>query len=289
MKLTSTLLILSSILGVAYGKLFPQIALGGVGGEFEYRLVVQISNVTSGRWEGDVVLLPTEAGQSVWTGEWAVNGESQTGKAAYLIPDIPPHGTTVLSITGAPQLYTGALLVHSEDSWNRNAKGVAVSVTYQVLQDAVLIDAVGVPFNAYHPTENQTIVIPVSRKAGEHNTGFAFVLMGGSHRRLSGYHNDVMAELYDDEGRRLGGIRDRFNSPPEQIDHVHLARFIDEAFARHVETDPDFDVVTADEFTGTLHLRSAYGSSLSAIGVRLDWLEDGSIQITSTPISTFRH
>ena len=73
------------------------------------------------------------------------------------------------------------------------------------------------------------------------------------------------------------------------MDHVHLARFIDEALARHVETNPDFEAVTKDVFAGTLHLRSAYGSSLFAMGLRMDWLEDGSIQITSVPISTFRH
>ena len=289
MKLTSILFVLFSIAGVTYGKLFPQIALGGTGGEFEYRLVVQISNVKDDRWEGDVVLLPTEPGRTIWPGEWAVNGVSQKGKSSYLVPEIPPHGTIVLSITGGDELYTGALLVHSEDSWNRNASGVSVSVIYHILRDGVLVDAVGVPFNAFHPTENQTIVIPISRKAGEHNTGFAFVLMGGSYRNLHGFHNDVLAELYDAEGRRIGGIRYRFNSPAVTIDHVHLARFIDEAFAKHVEEDPDFEAVTKDEFVGSLHLRSSYGSSLSAMGLRLDWLEDGSIQVTSVPISTFRH
>jgi len=285
MKLTSTLFVLSSIVGVTYGKLFPQIALGGAGGEFEYRLVVQVSNVTSGRWEGDLVLLPTNTSwddDANWPGEWAVNGISQTGKSSYLVPEIPPHGTTVLSVTGGSELHTGALLIHSDDSWNRNAGGVAVSVTYQVLRDDVLIDAVGVPSNAYHPTENQTIVIPISRKAGDHNTGFAFVLMGGSHRRLSGYRNDIVATLYDADGVRLEFANLRLGSPPPQVDHLHSAKFIDEVF-RGIEA------VTADEFTGTLHLRSAYGSSLSAMGLRIDWLEDGSIQITSVPISTFRH
>ena len=109
MKLTSALFVLFSITNIAYGKLFPQIALGGTGGEFEYRLVVQISNVTSGRWEGDVVLLPTEPGRTVWPGEWTVNDISQKGKSSYLIPEIPPHGTTVLSITGGDELYTGGV------------------------------------------------------------------------------------------------------------------------------------------------------------------------------------
>ena len=113
--------------------------------------------------------------------------------------------------------------------------------------------------------------------------------MGGSYRNLHGFHNDVLAELYDAEGRRLGGIRYRFNSPPTTIDHVHMARFVDEAFAKHVEEDPDFEAVTKDEFVGSLYIRSSYGSSLSVIGLRLDWLEDGSIQVTSVPISTFRH
>lgn len=285
MKLTSTLFVLLSITSVGYGKLFPQIALGGTSGEFEYRLVVQISNVTSGRWEGDVVLLPTNTkwdGDDNWPGEWAVNGISQAGKSSYLVPEIPPHGTAVLSITGGVQLHTGALLVHSEDSWNRNAKGVAVNVTYQILRDGTLIDAVGVPFNAYHPTQNQTIVIPISRKAGEYNTGFAFVLMGGSHRRLNGYHNDVVATLYDADGAQIEHANLRLGSPPPEVDHLHSAKFIDEIFR-------GIAAVTADEFTGTLHLRSAYGSSLSAIGLRIDWLGDGSIQITSAPISTFRH
>lgn len=285
MKLMSALFVLLSITSVAYGKLFPQIALGGTGGEFEYRLVVQISNVTSGRWEGDVVLLPTNTSwddDDNWPGEWAVNGVSQKGKSSYLVPEIPPHGTAALSITGGAELHTGALLVHSEDSWNRNAKGVAVTVTYHVLRNGVLLDAVGVPFNAFHPTENQTIVIPISRKAGQYNTGFAFILMGGSYRRLNGYHNDIIATLYDADGAQLKHVALRMGSPPPEIDHLHRARFIDEIFR-------GIPAVTADEFTGTLHLRSDYGSSLSAMGLRLDWLEDDSIQVTSVPISIFRH
>ena len=285
MKLTSALFVLFSITSAVYGKLFPQIALGGTGGEFEYRLVVQISNVTDGRWEGDVVLLPTNTSwddDDNWLGEWAVNGVSQKGKSSYLVPEIPPHGTAVLAITGGTELHTGALLVRSEDSWNRNAKGVAVTVTYQVFRDDALIDAVGVPFNAFHPTENLTIVIPISRKAGEHNTGFAFVLMGGSYRRLNGFHNDVVATVYDDNGTRLVYANLRLGSPPPQIDHLHSAKFIEEIFR-------DIPAITANDFTGTLHLTSLYGSSLSAMGLRIDWLEDGSIQFTSVPISTFRH
>ncbi|MDE0165814.1 MAG: hypothetical protein OXH92_02240 [Bryobacterales bacterium] len=288
MKLMSALLALFSVVGGAYGKLFPHVALGGAGEEFEYRLVVQISNVTSSRLEGDVVLLPSDPRRSIWPGEWAVNGEDQTGKAAYLVSEIPPHGSVVLTITGGEDLHTGALLIHTENSWNRNAGGISANVIYQVLRDGALIDTVGVPHNAYHPTQNEVIVLPVSRKSGEHNTGFGFVLMGGSHRHLDGHHNDVLVDLYDNEGSRLGGIRYRFNSPNPGVDHFHLARFVDEAFAQHVETDADFETVTKEEFVGTLHIQSRYGSSLSAIGLCLDWLEGGSIQFTSLPISTYR-
>ncbi len=56
-----------------------------------------------------------------------------------------------------------------------------------------------------------------------------------------------------------------------------------------VEEDSDFEVITKDEFVGSLHFRSSYGSSLSVIGLRMDWLQDDSIQFNSLSISTFRH
>ena len=290
MKLTSTLLVLFSIMGVVYGKLFPQIALGGTEQEFEYRLRVQLSSV-GGHYTGDIVLLPTIHNKEIWPGDWYVDGESRTDTTYYTVRDIPKNGTRILTITGGAEVQIGALLVHGhseDDNWKRNSE-VAVTVTYQIFRRGHLIDTVGVPYNAFHATDmRNVIVIPVSKRKGEHNTGFAYVLMGGAYQSTRGYYNDVLVELYDDEGRRLGGVRYRHNSSEGEVDHFHKAIFIDEAFGRHTDTDLDFKAVLEDEFVGTIRIHSRYGTTLSGMGLRLDWLSDGSIQYTSLPITVDR-
>ena len=290
MKFTSTLLVLFSIMGVVYGKLFPHIALGGTEQEFEYRLRVQISSVGS-HYTGDIVLLPTVRNREIWPGDWYVDGEARTGTTYYTVRDIPKNGTRILTITGGEAVQTGALLVHGhseDDNWKRNSE-VAVTVTYQIFRRGHLIDTVGVPYNAFHVTDmRNVIVIPVSKKEGEHNTGFAYVLMGGDYQSTRGYYNDVLVELYDDEGRKLGGIRYRHNSSEGEVDHFHKGIFIDEAFGRHADTDLDFEAVLEDEFIGTIRIHSPYGTTLSGMGLRLDWLSDGSIQYTSLPITVDR-
>ena len=285
------LYVLLSITSTVHGKLFPQIALGGAGQTFEYRLEVQISSV-GGHYTGDIILLPTEPNRETWPGQWYVDGKSRTGFSYYTVRDIPKHGTQILTITGGENVESGALLIHShneEHNFNRNSDEVAVTVTYQIFRDGRLIDTVGVPYNAFHVTDmRNVIVIPVTKKRGEHNTGFAYVLMGGSYQSTRGYLNDVFVELYDAEGRRLGGVRHRYNSSVGEVDHFHLARFVDEAFGRHIEADADFKAVLEDEFAGTIRIHSPYGTTLSGIGLRLDWLVDGNIQYTSLPITVVR-
>ena len=260
-----------------HGGVFPHIALGGVRTDLEYQVQVQITNGDKAYvplWAGDVVLYPTRGGAH-WEGTLRINGRRYSkGLAAPLhsIPSFPSKGTRTLILRGDEEIRTG-LLGESQ---------IAASMLFRIVRDVRIMDSVGVSHDDGVSNLGHIFELPVSYKAGEHNTGLAWTLRG---RRDFPVGTFVSMELYDDSGHCAMSNA----VPVYQFDasikpfseHFHDARFITEFF--HEASNE-----IGEESVGSVHVRGENGR-LSVTGLSLEYVEGGSVQLTSVPAARGSH
>lgn len=270
------------------GAVFPHIALGGVRTDLEYQVQVQITNGDKAYvplWAGDVVLYPTRGGAR-WEGTLSINGRRYSkGLAAPLhsIPSFPSKGTRTLILRGDEEIRTGFLVItrHTPD-YGLGESQIAASMLFRIVRDVRIMDSVGVSYDDGVSNLGHIFELPVSYKAGEHNTGLAWTLRG---RRDFPIGTFVSMELYDDSGHcaisNAVPVYQFDASIKPFSEHFHNARFITEFF--HEASDE-----IGEEFVGSVHVRGENGR-LSVTGLSLEYVEGGSVQLTSVPAARGSH
>ena len=250
----------------AGGQVFPHIALGGAG--LEYQIEVQISVRTGGLgssrpWEGQVGIYGTW-GQLYWPGVWSADGDPREGFSHVTVDEIPHGGSRVIILTGDDEVRTGFLTVSSEGPGGLPA----VSVFLRLYKDGVLIDTVGLIPSYGRLDTGDAYTIPVRRREGEFDTGIACVLL--SEERGFDHAYAVIMELYDDQGRRIQGKR--LVSAPEDrtTTHFHSARFISEVFPQVFP-----QVLEHADFVGSVKVYSPFELGVVVMGLRIDYVSNG--------------
>ena len=262
------LLVLSlpTLIPVRANAVFPHIALGGT--TLEYKVELQISNMSGGAMDGEFSIWPAGL-KSSWEGEWSVNGVPKGDRISHFVDEISSRGSRTYTLTGDSQTRTGTLrvngFVYADD------RQVMSSAFLRVYKHGKLIDSVGIlPFYPSH-TAYDGFIVPVNYKKGEFDTGVAWVFL----ETIQGLRVEHWVEvyLYDNNGEHVDNHR-MFLTEEWKPQSFHESKFLSEYFP---------EVANKREFVGSLHFYTPFGYALIGMGLRLDYVQDG-IQLTTIPV-----
>lgn len=152
---------------------------GGVRTDLEYQVQAQTTNRNKDYVPlraGDVVLYPTREGAH-WKSTLSINARQYSkGLSAPLdsILSFPSKETRTLILRGDEEIRTGFLVItrHTPD-YGLGESQIAASMLFRIVRDGQIMDSVGVPYDDGVFNLGHIFVLPVSYKAGEHNTGLA--------------------------------------------------------------------------------------------------------------------
>lgn len=262
---------------VRANSIFPHIVLGGT--TLEYKVELQISNMSGGAMDGEFSISPTGL-KRYWEGEWSVNGVPKGDHIVHGVPKgvwpvhsvdkIPSRGSRTYTLTGDSQTRTGTLringFVYADD------RQVISSAFLRVYKHGKLIDSVGIlPFYPSH-IGYDGFIVPVHYRKGEFDTGVAWVFHGTIEGVRVGYWVEV--HLFDNNGKRVDMLRLFLTEEWKSQASLHEAKFLSEYFP---------EVSNKEKFIGSLHFYTPFGYALIGMGLRLDYVQDG-IQLTTIPV-----